>query len=233
MPIRDREVDETVVKGAHARWLLAKQAAATAAQEVADAASQVTVEQVCLAYLANAKINGAEQTYEVRADTLFGFCFGLPARFRSKDATPKPLTKELREEAAKTRIHKGLGRLPLQDLIPLHIDQWLNAHKDWKGCRRTRIQAVKRAINYAVETGLIPKNPIRVYKTPKAKSRITYITPEQEEAMLKTANRAMRIVIKVCSDFSVFSVQRRRRSARSLVAAAISNSRCFCWARRP
>jgi site-specific recombinase XerD len=96
------------------------------------------------------------------------------------------------------RIHKGYGRLPIQDIIPLHIDQWLNAHKDWKGCRRTRIQAVKRAINYAVEKGLITKNPIRGYKTPKANSRVTYITSEQEQSLLKAANRALRIAIKVC-----------------------------------
>ena len=197
-PIRDRQVEDAVLKEAHARWLLARQAAEEAAQKTLDAASQVTVEQVCLAYLADARVNGAEQTYEVRADTLFDFCFGLPARFRSKDATPKPLTKEMREEAAKARIHKGYGRLPLKELVPLHVDQWLNAHKDWKGCRRTRIQAVKRAINYSVEKGLVPKNPIRGYKTPKANSRVTYITAEQEEALLKNANRALRIAIKVC-----------------------------------
>ncbi|NLY02120.1 MAG: hypothetical protein GXY83_39050 [Rhodopirellula sp.] len=52
-------------------------------------------------------------------------------------------------------------------MIPLEIDQWLNAYKGWKGCWRTRIQDVKRAVNYAVEKGLIPTNPIRGYKTPK------------------------------------------------------------------
>jgi hypothetical protein len=134
----------------------------------------------------------------VRADTLFDFCFGLPPRFRAKDATPKRLTNELRKEAAKARIHAGFGRLRVHELIPLHIDQWLNAHKRWKGCRRTRIQAVKRALNYAAEKGLIPRNPIRGYKTPKAKGRVTYITPEQEQAMLKEANLALRTAIKVC-----------------------------------
>jgi hypothetical protein len=105
------------------------------------------------------------------------------------------MTKEMKEEVAKARIHKGYERLPLQELIPLHVDQWLNAHKDWKGCRRTRIQAVKRAINYnhTVEKGLVPKNPIRGYKTSKAKSRVTYITPEQKEVLLKNANGALRM----------------------------------------
>ncbi len=74
-------------------------------------------EPMCLAHLADPKINGAEQTCKVRADTLFDFCFGPPTRFCSKDATSKPPAKELREEAAKARIHKGYGRFPYEQLI--------------------------------------------------------------------------------------------------------------------
>ena len=160
IPIRDRQVEESVLKDVYARFLVDKQAADAAADKPGADAQQVSVEEVCLAYLADLKVNGAEQTFEVRADTLFDFCYGLPARFRTKDGKPKRLTKALREEAAKARIHRGYGRLPIDEVIPLHIDQWLNAHKRWKGCRRTRIQAVKRAINYCVEKGLIPKNPL-------------------------------------------------------------------------
>ena len=54
------------------------------------------------------------------------------------------------------------------------------------------------AAGRAKEKGLILKNPIRGYRTPEPKSRVTYITPKQEEAMLKYANRALRIAIKVC-----------------------------------
>jgi hypothetical protein len=52
-PMRDREVEEAVVKDARA----AKPAAAEAAQKATDAVSQATVEQVCLAYLADAEVN--------------------------------------------------------------------------------------------------------------------------------------------------------------------------------
>ena len=86
----------------------------------------------------------------------------------------------------------------LSDLKPLHIDQWLNAHPTWKGGRRSRIQAVKRAINYAKESGLIAANPIYGYKTPRPVSRVTNITPKQEAACLELANHALRMAIKVC-----------------------------------
>jgi integrase len=66
-----------------------------------------------------------------------------------------------------------------------------------EGCKRTKIQAVKRAINYAVEARLIPANPIKGYKTPKVNSRATYIPPEQEKAMLEDAPAAFATAIRV------------------------------------
>jgi hypothetical protein len=40
-----------------------------------------------------------------------------------------------------------------------------------------------------VEAGLIPANPIKGYKTPKQNARVTYITPEQESALIAAARR--------------------------------------------
>ena len=33
------------------------------------------------------------------------------------------------------RIHPGYGRMQAADFIPLHIDEWLRAHKTWKGSK--------------------------------------------------------------------------------------------------
>ena len=111
-PIRDRQVEESVLKEAYARFLVDKQAAEEAVEKPGAEAQQVTVEEVCLAYLADTKINGTQQTFEVRADTLFDFCYGLPARFRTKDAKPKRLTKALREEAAKPASTRAMDGSP-------------------------------------------------------------------------------------------------------------------------
>ena len=191
--IKDPRVDERLVQEAHARLLLSKQA--NPAQP-----SQVTVLEVCQAYLENAKATGAAKTHSDRADTLFDFCFGLPSAYRSKDgAAVKPLSLEKKQEMTKRRIHKGFGRLPVAQIRPLDIDRWLNVHKTWTiGGRRARIQAVKRAFNYGVESGLIPKNPIRGYRTPKSTFRVTYITPEQELALLNHASEALAVAIKIC-----------------------------------
>jgi integrase len=81
------------------------------------------------------------------------------------------------------------------------VDQWLAAHKNWDGGKRTRIQAVKRALNYGVECGLIPKelgSPLKGYKVPRAIPRVTYLTPEQEAAMYRATNSAFALALRIC-----------------------------------
>jgi integrase len=147
-----------------------------------------TVMQVCTEYLNKVKDEDAEATYKSRAATLFDFCFGLPARFRTNGKKPKP----------SDRIHNGYGSLPADKLTKLHIKRWLQAHPSWNGARRTKIQAVKRALNYAVECQLLESNPIKGYSTPKQNARVTYITPEQEKALCDAAKPELAMAIKVC-----------------------------------
>ena len=152
----------------------------------------VSVWQVCNAYLATVEDSGAKSTLVSRENTLFDFCFGLPSRFvkRNGKVPPKPTKSDY--------IHPGFGRMSVSQLRPLHLDKWLQAHPNWKGGRRTRIQAVKRALNYGVQSGMIPANPIKGYKTPKQNARATYLTPEQEKALIEKANPALAMAIKVC-----------------------------------
>jgi integrase len=78
------------------------------------------------------------------------------------------------------------------------VEAWLDAHEGWNGGTRTAVQALKRAINYAVACGRIPRNPIRGYKTDRPGRRITYFTPEQEAAMYEHSRPALATAIRVC-----------------------------------
>ena len=111
----------------------------------------IALVEVCDAYLSKVHLEGALATYVSRLNTLFDLCHGLPARFRT-NANLKPLECDF--------IHEGPGTLPVNAFRPIHLDRWFQAHPTWIGGRRTRIQAVKRAINYGVESGLILSNPI-------------------------------------------------------------------------
>ena len=196
-PIRDAQADERDVREAYARYLLEK-------QTLPEIQNTTTVGEVCLAYLAEAKANGAAKTHADRADTLYDFCYGVPseyrqysghAEFRSRDQKRSPHAKQQAEDR---RIHQGYGTLPAVELTKLDIDQWLNAHPTWAGGRRSRIQAVKRALNYGVERSIIPDNPIRGYYVPHPQGRVTYITPQQEQILLEHANDALAMAIRVC-----------------------------------
>lgn len=130
------------------------------------------------------------QPIRVGQRPLFDFCFGLPGRFRNRRASEK--------EIAEARIHRGYGRLRVSDLKPLNVDQWLAAHSKWHGCRRTKVQALKRALNYGVGAGFLSRNPIKGYKTAKSGMRMTYLTPDQEKACYRFANPALTMALKVC-----------------------------------
>jgi integrase len=175
-PLRSKATPVAAIKAARDRIIAAP----------AEPVNSVTVAEVCDAYLAKVKADGADATFKARGDTLFDFCHGLPPRFRGKTAKPSDY------------IHKGFGNLATTQLRKIDVDRWLQAHPAWKGSRRTRIQALKRAINYGVEAQLIPSNPIKGYKTPKTIARVTYLTPDQEKALRDAANPDMALAIQVC-----------------------------------
>lgn len=189
--LRDESAPEAEIRAAHARWLLMKRDSTAAGTKQVPVGS-ATVLEICTAYLAKAKEErGKNRTFQDRAETLFDFCFGLPARFLGLDGKPKG--KPTRDD----KLHGGFGGLAASELKPLDIDRWLQAHPNWKGGKRTHIKAVVRAINYGVEAGLIPYNPIKGYRTPKVIGRVTYITPEQEAALCNAASPALAQAIKV------------------------------------
>jgi integrase len=184
--MRDKDTPVAEVRAAYHRLL-----SGTPAPD-APVDDGVTIFQICEAYLAKAESEGAKSTLTVRQNTLFDFCVGLPSRFIPGRGTERDKPKP------DDYFHDGYGTMSVGKLRPIHIDQWLQAHPNWNGSRRTQIQAVKRALNYAVEAGLIQTNPIKGYRTPKQRARVTYITPEQEAALCGAANPTLSIAIQVC-----------------------------------
>jgi hypothetical protein len=123
------------------------------------------------------------------------FCYGFPARFRDRSDDPlgehalRKADGPPKEPTRKDRIHDGYGRMAVAELLPLHVDQWLAKHKKWKGAKRTKVQAVKRAMNYGVEAGMIAANPIKGFRTIKNNARVTYITPRARGRVVPVRQR--------------------------------------------
>lgn len=186
--LKDPKAGPEIVKEAHARYLL------TRSEQPRQAGCQpITVRLACQLYLDHCKGNSASSTFEGRSGILYDFCKGLPAALRNTpDAELSARVKE------KARIHKGYGDLPVNELKPLHVDQWLAKHPKWDGGKRTKVQALKRAFNYCVTAGAIAANPLKGYKVARPNVRTTYLTPEQEQACYRFSKAAVATAIKVC-----------------------------------
>jgi hypothetical protein len=66
-------------------------------------------------------------------------------------------------------------RMPLRDLRPFHLQQWVDSHPDWRpGMRRGRMQAVQRGLNWAVKQGRIDKSPVAYVEKPPPGKRCRF-----------------------------------------------------------
>ena len=63
---------------------------------------------------------------------------------------------------------------------------------------RAALQAIRRALNYCKESGLIDANPIKGLKVPKVGKRVAYLSPETEEAIYRFARPALATAVRVC-----------------------------------
>jgi integrase len=79
----------------------------------------------------------------------------------------------------------------------MDVEDWLAAHPRWKSTRAA-VQAVRRAFNYCLDQGVIISNPIKGVKAARAGRRVTYFTPEVEEAIYRFAKPALTTAIRVC-----------------------------------
>jgi integrase len=187
--LKDSDTREEIVQQAHARHLLGQQR--TAPEGTADT---VPVADVVATYLEFCQANSRPATFDSRGRMLFDFVYGLPPKFWNhadpKHKTPKPGKNDY--------IHDGFGQRTVGSLIPMDVQRWLDKHPTWgQSTRRIAVQSVKRAFNYAVKMGLIHANPVKGFVAPQGKQRITYFTPEVEQAMYRHAKPALRLALRV------------------------------------
>ncbi len=76
------------------------------------------------------------------------------------------------------------GAVPVRDLKPYHVSRWLDGQAGWgQSTRRGAITAVKRALNWAADEGLIPTNPLKSVKKPPVQHRDKILSPEEQKAI--------------------------------------------------
>jgi integrase len=123
--------------------------------------------------------------------------------------------------------------MALKDLRPFHLQQWVDSHPDWNpGMKRGRMQAVQRALNWAVKQGRIEKSPIAfVEKPPPGKREVVIDYPTYQRMLDLTWTQEFRDLITVswetgCRPQEIWRVAGssppRNRRARRRSASCIS-----------
>lgn len=186
-PLRDEQgkhVKDPKTPAAILRDLSAAYRRTKAEQAVvkAKAAQTILVEELVRTYLDYCKANNSASTYRTRLRMLSDFMTGLPPALSLGETEARKADKEAK------RIHAGYGKKPVGEIRPLDIQQWVDSHPNWDGCKRFALQSVKRAFSYALEVELIESNPIAKVKTGYSRARITYFTPEQEQAIYENTS---------------------------------------------
>ena len=108
----------------------------------------------------------------------------------SKSAAPSPkrykITKRFLQEFA-----RSFGAMPVAALRVggiEKIERWLDAHKNWNGCRPDVVGRIRRLFNWSAQQGYIPSSPVAGLKKPRYNVRVSTFSPEQIEAILAEAN---------------------------------------------
>jgi hypothetical protein len=95
------------------------------------------------------------------------------------------------------------GKLRVPEVKRLHVEAWVRAHPRWsettENLAKTRLVTM---FNFAVEQGLIDRNPIKAIRKPPQRSRgsQTLITPEQHRLLVENAEPCFRDVLIALHD---------------------------------
>lgn len=85
----------------------------------------------------------------------------------------------------------------VRDLKPIHLTKWVDGQTTWgNASKRGAITSVKRALNWAVEQGLIEKNPVATVKRPPPGRREVLISDTTHRELLRATDRAFRRVVR-------------------------------------
>lgn len=130
--------------------------------------------------------------------------------------------RELRTfEAYKERIQSFLDFLPDKTILartlrPYDLQQWVDSHPDWNpGMKRGRLQAMQRALNWAVKQGLLGRSPVAYLEKPPPGKRENVIDFSTYQLMLRlTATQEFRDLLTVgwetgCRPQEIWRVEKR------------------------
>jgi integrase len=107
------------------------------------------------------------------------------------------------------------------DLKPIHVTEWVDSRQNTWGdaARRGAITAVKRALNWAVEQGILEANPVASLSRPPIPKRETLVSPEDHQRMLGATDEPFARVLTALWELGARPIEVRTVTAAEVAQA--------------
>jgi integrase len=107
-----------------------------------------------------------------------------------KDVTASTFSSRGKYLADFCSVH---GYKRVRDLLPIDVTKWLADHHSWgTSSQRAAISAIKRALNWSIDQGLIESHPLGRLRKPEGARREHVITADEHAAMMAAADDGRR-----------------------------------------
>jgi len=109
------------------------------------------------------------------------------------------------------KFAEAAGYLLVPELKPIHVTRFVDKHGWRDTTERNARRSVYRAFSWAKEEGIIPENPLKGMKCPKAKTRERALTNEEYVLLMRRSRRDFRRLL-----FALRQTGCRPKEARTL-----------------
>lgn len=118
------------------------------------------------------------------------------------------------------KFSEEAGYLAVCDLKPIHVTRWVDKHGWKETTERNARRSVYRALSWAKEEGVIPENPLKGMKCPKARTRERALTDDEYKILMRNSQRDFKVLL-----FALKHTGCRPKEARTLTWEQVRDDR--------
>ncbi len=95
------------------------------------------------------------------------------------------------------KFAEAAGEKLVCELKPIHVTRWVDDHQ-WKNTtERNARRSISRVFSWAKGEGIIPDNPLKGMKCPKARTRDRALTDDEYKLLMRESRRDFRVLLFV------------------------------------
>ena len=118
------------------------------------------------------------------------------------------------------KFSEEIGYFLTMELKPIHVTRWVDTHGWTATTERNARRSVYRAFSWAQEEGIIPQNPLKGMKCPKARTRERALTDDEYVLLMRNSRRDFKRLL-----FALKHTGCRPKEARTLKWSQVRDDR--------